>query len=181
MTLFDEFINDVIATEGGYVDDPADSGGETNFGITKSVARAFGYHDDMESLPRSFAKQIYREKYWDKLQLDKIEQLCPSIVKELLDTGINQGVSRSGKYLQKVLNALNMNVSHHHDLVEDGHIGKATHQALKTFIHHRGSEGELVLLRGLNCLQGAFYIELANSRPKDRRFTFGWILNRVVI
>lgn len=181
MTLFDEFINDVIATEGGYVDDPSDSGGETKYGVTKGVARDFGYENSMAALPLSFAKQIYKEKYWDELLLDDIELLCPSIVKELLDTGINQGVSRAGKYLQKVLNSLNGDETCSDDLTVDGHVGPATIRSLKALIRRRGPKGELVLLRGLNCLQGAHYIELSHKRPKDKKFVFGWILNRVVI
>lgn len=36
----DKIINEIIRVEGGYVNDPRDSGGETNFGITVAVARA---------------------------------------------------------------------------------------------------------------------------------------------
>lgn len=38
-----EIIDEIIRVEGGYVNDPADSGGETNFGVTVAVARAHGY------------------------------------------------------------------------------------------------------------------------------------------
>ena len=38
-----KIINEIIGVEGGYVNDPSDSGGETNFGITVAVARQFGY------------------------------------------------------------------------------------------------------------------------------------------
>ena len=39
----DRIINAIIDREGGYVDEPDDSGGETNYGVTKAVARANGY------------------------------------------------------------------------------------------------------------------------------------------
>jgi len=39
----------------------------------------------------------------------------------------------------------------------------------------------LVLCRALNCLQGAYYIELAERREKDERFVYGWLKNRVVL
>ena len=115
------------------------------------------------------------------MRLDEIEKLCPSIVKELLDTGINQGVSRSGRYLQLSLNALNRCETDYADLTIDGFIGNHTVSALRSYLFRRGNQGELVLLRALNCLQGAFYIELSQGRKKDEKFVFGWLLNRVVI
>ena len=41
--------------------------------------------------------------------------------------------------------------------------------------------GEHVMLRALNCLQGAFYINLSRSRQKDETFLYGWLDNRVAI
>ncbi len=48
----------LIAVEGGYVNDSADSGGRTNWGITEAVARAYGYNGEMSELPRSLAAGI---------------------------------------------------------------------------------------------------------------------------
>lgn len=50
----------VIDREGGFVDNPADKGGPTCFGITEAVARANGYSGAMRQLPRSVAETIYR-------------------------------------------------------------------------------------------------------------------------
>jgi hypothetical protein len=36
-----------------------------------------------------------------------------------------------------------------------------------------------VMLKTLNCLQGARYIELAEHRQKNEEFVFGWIRARV--
>jgi hypothetical protein len=52
--------------------------------------------------------------------------------------------------------------------------------ALREYLSKRGpADGAKVLLRALNALQGAFYIGLAESRPKDERFVYGWFFNRV--
>lgn len=181
MTLFDKIIDEIIEIEGGYVNNSNDSGGATKYGITEEVAIEYGYHGDMSDLPLSLAKQIYCNEYWMPLRLDAIEKISPSIVKELLDTGINQGIGRAGEYLQTSLNALNRRASMYPDLMVDNAIGPKTLDALTRYVYHRTSEGELVLLRCLNCLQGAFYIELASNREKDEEFLYGWILNRVVI
>jgi len=56
--------------------------------------------------------------------------------------------------------------------------GPATMNALNRFLIHHD---EYLLLRALNCLQGSFYIELAERREKDERFIKGWLVHRVVI
>jgi len=53
----------LVVREGGYVNNPADKGGPTNFGITEAVARAQGYAGSMQSLPREEAAEIYTRLY----------------------------------------------------------------------------------------------------------------------
>ena len=101
-------IDDIIEVEGGYVNDPSDSGGETKYGVTKIVARKWGYTGDMEKLPYDIAFKIYSGKYWDVLKLDSIANISTYLAKELADTGINMGVVRSGRFLQRCLNVLNL-------------------------------------------------------------------------
>lgn len=180
MTIFDEAIGDILAVEGGYVNDPADSGGETNFGITKAVARECGYNGEMMNLDIVDAKLIYKKRYWDPMRLDLICRIAPGIVKELMDTAVNMGVGRSGQFLQKALNALNRCQELYPDMEVDGKIGAGTIDALKRFKANRGTEGEKVLLRVLNGQQVAFYLDLVNKREKDEKYFYGWILNRVV-
>jgi hypothetical protein len=52
-------------------------------------------------------------------------------------------------------------------------------KALKRYLFLRGRDGQVVLLRMLNALQGAFYIELAERREKDETFIYGWFRARV--
>ena len=66
-------------------------------------------------------------------------------------------------------------------LEADGVIGPATLGALQAFLAQRGAEGETVLLRMLNALQGARYIEISDSRPANEDFTFGWFRTRVAM
>ena len=179
--MFDELIDEIIKIEGGYSKNPNDSGGETIWGVTSAVARQYGYTGVMSKMPVEIAKEIYRRKYWNVLKLDEIEKISPSIVKELLDTGINQGTGRAAEYLQIALNAFNRQGRDYTDVLADGDIGPATIAALRGFIWKRGAIGEIVLLRSLNCLQGAFYINLSYQRQKDEDFVYGWILNRVTI
>ena len=174
-----EIIRGIINREGGYVNDPSDSGGETNFGITKDVARANGYKGKMRKLSRSTAFDIYVKRYWDALNLDEVELVSPAVAEEMADTAVNMGVGRAGRFLQRSLNVFNNRGRDWHDLKVDGKIGRSTMRALKAYLHRRGVPGEKVLLRALNALQGAKYIELAERYEKNERFAFGWLATRV--
>lgn len=167
----------LIMLEGGYVDDPMDSGGKTKYGITESVAREHGYHGSMKDLSLEKAKEIYRKDYWDALCLDDVSEYSYDIAYELFDTGVNMGVVRATKFLQRSLNVLNNRQSYYDDLSVDGVMGNKTITAFNAYMEKRKTS--MVLLRMLNCLQGAFYIDLAERREKDERFIYGWFLNRI--
>lgn len=179
--LFDALVGKLIGVEGGYVNDPADSGGETIWGITKATARENGYAGPMCDMTRSQAAAIYRAKYWAKPGLYLIAPLSPSVAEELLDTGVNAGTGTAGMLLQRALNVLNRGAVDYADIKVDGAIGPATAQALAAFLKRNGALGERRLLKVLNSLQGAYYVELAERREKDERFINGWFDNRVAL
>lgn len=176
-----EAVAEVIRVEGGYVHDPSDSGGETNYGITLKVARGEGYNGRMRDMPRHFAERVYLKSYWDKNRLDQVAERSEKIALEIFDTAVNQGNSRAAGFFQRALNALNMEEQSYRDNKVDGVIGSRTLEAFNAFMDLRGDKGELVMLRILNCLQGAFYVSLVESRSKDEKFIFGWMLSRVKI
>lgn len=97
MIDFDKAFERLIGHEGGYVNDPADPGGETMYGITKRVAVEYGYTGPMKSLSLGQAKDIARKQYWDKVSANKFPG---AIAFELFDMAYNHGVSRSAKILQ---------------------------------------------------------------------------------
>jgi lysozyme family protein len=171
----------VLGKEAGYSDDPRDSGGQTKYGITEAVARAFGYVGPMNLLGLDQAKAIYRSRYWDALQLDRVASVAPAVAGELFDTAVNLGTDQAAIFLQRALNVLNKEGSWYPDVKADGRIGSMTLASLREFVCRRGAEGQLVLMRALNALQGAFYVELAERRAKDEAFVYGWLLNRVEI
>lgn len=182
MNHFDNEFDRVVLIEGGYADDPMDSGGKTKYGVTEAVARAYGYLGEMRDLPLPIARAIYRERYWDYLRLDEVADLSPTVAAEMFDTAVNCGQATAGKWLQTAINAFNQQGSLYADITVDGAVGKMTVAALKSYFrtHARfGKDAEVVLLRALNSQQGAFYLDLAASRQKDERFVFGWLRNRV--
>jgi len=175
-----QLIDGVIDREGGYVNHPADRGGPTCFGITEAVARAQGYHGAMRDLPRDEAAAIYRRLYWSRPAFDQIERRSPALAAELFDTGVNMGPAVAVTFLQRALTALNRNGTDYVDLTPDGRVGPMTLSALDAFFAVRGKAvGETVLLRALEALQGERYLRLAERRPANEAFLYGWLANRI--
>lgn len=169
----------LIGREGRYSNNPADSGGETMWGITVANARRYGYHGPMRSMPRSEAERIYVQRYIVGPGFDDVLAISERIGEELVDTGVNMGPAVASLFLQRALNAFNRQGKDYADISEDGDTGPATIRALKALLAKRGKDGETALFRALNAQQGAKYLELSRSRPKDEEFAFGWFLNRV--
>ncbi len=175
----DEIIAEIVRREGGYVNDPRDAGGETNWGVTIAVARANGYDGPMRDMPRSTAERIYRKRYVEAPGFDKIAVLSPAIGAELVDTGVNMGPQVAARFLQRALNSLNRGQADYADLIVDGDAGQNTRAALAAFLAKRGQTGLTVMLRALNALQGERYIAISEARPANEAFVYGWLANRV--
>lgn len=96
--MYNKAISIVLEHEGGYVNNPRDAGGETNFGISK---RAYPYLD-IARLSVFTAAEIYRRDYWEKCRCDDLPEgldLC------VVDFAVNAGVSRASKVLQEIVGA----------------------------------------------------------------------------
>ena len=112
---FDAAFDNLLKHEGGFSDHTADPGGKTRYGITEAVAQEFGYRGEMRELPLDLAKRIYKDRYWDACQADKL----PSDVRYIVfDGAVNSGVGQSIKWLQRACGVL-----------DDGVVGPKTIQA----------------------------------------------------
>src|SRR4051812_19632198 len=147
----------------------------------------------MRQLPREEAVAIYRRLYWLGPRFDEVAKRSSRIAGELFDTGANMGPAVAATFLQRALTALNRNGQDYPDLVPDGRIGPVTLAALDAFLAARGASppvglgggdqqrtsGETVLLRALEALQGERYLRLAERRPANEAFLYGWLANRI--
>lgn len=177
--MIDDLIDAVIDREGGYVHHPADRGGATRFGITVAVARANGYVGEMRHFTRPAAVAIYKRLYWLGAGFDRVAERAPVLAAELFDTGVNMGPSVAATFLQRALNALNRGASDYPDIILDGRIGVQTLGALDRFLATRGRSGETVLVKAVEALQGERYLSLAERRPGNEAFLYGWLANRL--
>ena len=174
-------IDDVLRAEGGYVNDPHDKGGETNFGITVAVARANGYQGAMRDLPVALARAIYLARYITGPKFDQVLAIHVGIGAELIDTGVNMGPRVAAEFLQRWLNGFNDTGARYPVLTVDGSLGAQSLGALAAFLTWRGQEGAAVMLRALNCLQAARYLDITEANKTQRRFLFGWLRTRVAL
>jgi lysozyme family protein len=179
MTAIGALIDAVIDREGDYSDHPADRGGPTRFGITQGVARANGYAGAMRTLPRSLAETIYRRLYWDQPGYGFVAQNSAAVAAELFDTAVNMGPATATGFLQRALNALNRNQKDYADVQVDGAVGARTLGAMRAFFALRGDGGAAALLKAMEALQGERYIALAETRPANEAFLYGWLANRI--
>lgn len=177
-----EIINHVLEIETGeYTNDPADSGGETKWGWTKKALRDMGWLGDVKNLTREEAFDMYWTRFVTKSGYGDVMAVSDAIGAELVDTAVNMGEYWAGWFLQVSLNAFNDGGARYPDILEDGRVGRNTIKALDKFLKYRGVEGEKTILKALNCLQGARFLELSSNYPKNERFVYGWIRQRVEI
>lgn len=178
---FDHAFAHTVGIEGGYSNNPKDRGGPTKYGITEKVARAEGYQGDMRDLPLMFAKQVYKRRYWDVLNLNAIDKIASPVAHELFDTGVNMGQGTAAIFFQRCLNALNRNGEDYADVLVDGVIGARSVEAFERFWVKRGMTGIKVMTSLLNALQAARYVDICERDRTQEEFAFGWVHNRVTI
>jgi lysozyme family protein len=166
---FEKAFEMVIGHEGGYVDDPTDRGGETKYGITKK----YYPEEDIKNLTLTRAKEIYYDNYWKhkKLDLDKLADFHEKLAIELFDTGVNQGIVTSAKYLQESLNLLNRNEKLFDDMKVDGWAGNTTFGCL----YKLRSYDKPALLKCVNGLQFMRYYDIVEDDPTQEKFFSGWM------
>lgn len=185
MTIKD-IIDGAIKREGGYTFHPSDRGGPTNWGITavtlgqwRKLPRA-ATAEEVSDMPIAEARAIYYDRYVRRPGFSLIAEVSMPVAEEVIDSGVNFGPSVPGVWLQRWLTALNRMGRDYPDLTVDGRVGPVTTAALAAFLRVRGDHGERVLVTGLNCSQGARYLELAEARGSQESFLYGWVSGRVL-
>jgi lysozyme family protein len=118
-TNFDACLAIILQSEGGYSNNPADSGGPTNLGITLGTLTSWEGHQatisDVQALTPATVQPIYEANYWRAAGCDS----CPAGVDLMVfDMAVNQGTGRAIRSLQAALN-----------IPQDGVVGPITRGA----------------------------------------------------
>lgn len=145
MISFNEAFDRLIGHEGGYVDNPEDPGGETNWGISK---RSYP-NVDIKALTRDGAKAIYRRDFWDRINAD---WFYDGVAFQLFDFAVNSGIETAIRYFQRAIG-----------VADDGHWGPISQAAAEKL-----SESDSIML--LNAERLDFMTRLKNWPNASR----GW-------
>lgn len=147
----------ILKWEGGFVNDPNDSGGATNKGVTLATYRRYKGEsatvDDLKAITDADWTNIFKQMYWDKFKADEI---ASQTVANLCVDWFWMSGTKAIKYVQRLIYA-----------DEDGIVGKQTLARLN-------AKGESLVLDIYNCRKD-FYHRIVASRPSQKRFLRGWI------
>ncbi len=166
MTDFENcFLRLIDEVEGReYTNHKDDDGGPTKFGITQStLSRFYGRPasiDDVKNLTETTASFIYRDMYWEPLQLDRVH--CATTAWVLFNQAVNFGPGKIARQTQVIL------VSMGHTLTVDGIFGPMSVNALN-------EAPPKDFLAGFIKSRYVSYARSAVQDPGDLKFLVGWM------
>jgi len=163
-----KIIEKVLQLEGGLVNDPADSGGITNFGITLPFLRQFqktATEEDIKSLTKEAAIHIYLTLF----SISKTQLLPMPLQPIFFDTVVMSGAKKAVVLLQRTLNLPCYNSGQY--LLEDGILGEKTLNELLKIWEDFG----LQVVNSYADIREEFFNAHADISPAKEKFLKGWI------
>ena len=173
-----QIAEEIVAREGGFVNDPDDPGGATNHGVTIGTLRRLGIDvnrdtridvADVRALTRAQAVEIYLEHYYTRPGIAALPEVIQASV---FDMYVNAG-GNAVKILQRLLTDMGFPCD------PDGAIGPQTIRAAQ--MAYEAAPGHLADAYGI--ARRNYYYALADSRPASRKFARrrdggkgGWIV-----
>ncbi len=168
----------IVAREGGYVNDPDDPGGATKHGVTIHTMRSLGLDldedgdvdaDDVRRVTPELATDLFIDHYF---QRPRIHLLPEPLQATVFDMQVNAG-SNAVRILQRLLRDMGL------DILVDGVIGPQTARAAHAALQQ--APGHLVDAYGI--ARRNYYYRLADGRPASRKYARrrdggkgGWIV-----
>ena len=165
MPSVQQIAEEIVAREGGYVNDPDDPGGATKHGVTLGTLRRLGLDltgdgkvsvADVKRLSRAQAVEIFIEHYYRRPRIGELpEALQPSV----FDMYVNSGAS-AVRILQRLLNQMGQRVA------VDGVTGPQTIAGARAAA--RAAPDHIADAYGI--ARRNFYFRLADQRPASRKY-----------
>lgn len=174
-----QIAEEIVAREGGFVNDPDDPGGATNFGVTIHTMRRLGLDldrdgdvdvADVRSLTRDRATEIFIEHYYNRPRIDQLPEPLRATV---FDMQVNAGAN-AVRILQRLLRDVLGQ-----EIAVDGAIGPQTIAAAEAALTQAPDH----LVDAYGIARRNFYYRLADRRPASRKYARrrdggkgGWIV-----
>ncbi len=175
MAEFGPAIDVILKHEGGWVDDPADPGGETNFGLSMLIIRreklkpsdlglageTFS-HGSLQAMTEAAAREVYRQLFWDRFGYGQIAD--QAVATKVFDCAVNMGPTWGHRLAQYAANECGASPA----LEADGFLGPKTFSALNA-VNPR------VWLKAMCAQMAARYRLIAAARPRSVKFLPCWL------
>jgi lysozyme family protein len=165
----EQIITSLLATEAGYVDNPADKGGPTNFGITQMVLTAWRgtvcTPADVKAMSSIEASAIYMDRFIKSPGFDRI--LDDPLRAAVVDAGVQHSPARAARWLQELAG-----------VQADGLFGPVSATAVNA-LDPRQARARFIATRAR--FYGRIIADDANKLAKDRgihtqgEFAAGWM------
>lgn len=165
MPSVEEVAAQIVAREGGYVNDPDDPGGATNYGVTIGTMKSLGLDlnkdgrvdaNDVKMLTRAQAQQIFVEHYFRR---PRLAELPPAVQASVFDMYVNAGAN-AVKILQRLVARMGFAAS------ADGVIGPQTLAAA----HDAAAAAPDHFADAYGIARRNYYYSLADQRPASRKY-----------
>lgn len=166
---------EILRNEGGFVNNPADPGAATNYGIStpfvNSHLQFFGLTKpatprDIMAISPSLAVQAYIKFFYQAAHFDQLPNVG-NIVVQLFDLAVNTGVRYSTGQAEAV-----KVLQHALQIAVDGELGPGTLAALEAAITHNGVQ---VVNNAIVSARCAYYRQVVAAHPQDAQFLDGWM------
>ena len=160
-----QIAKEIVAREGGYVNDPDDPGGATKYGVTIHTMRRLGLDkdadgritpEDVRRLTRAEAEAIFVDHYFRRPRIDR---LPPVLQASVFDMYVNAG-GNAVKILQRLLVRMGEQVD------VDGAIGPQTVRASEN-AYSRAPDH---IADAYGIARRNYYFRLADRRPASRKY-----------
>ncbi|UWQ93108.1 holin-associated N-acetylmuramidase [Aliisedimentitalea scapharcae] len=160
-----QIAEEIVAREGGFVNDPDDPGGATKYGVTIHTMRRLGLDltgdgvvgvADVRRLSRAKAVDIFITHYFEQPRIDEIPVVLQA---SLFDMYVNAG-GNAVKILQRMLRDMGYGVS------VDGAIGPQTLRAVRQAV----APNAVALRDAYGVARRNYYFRLADRRVASRKY-----------
>jgi lysozyme family protein len=157
--MIDEIITDILKAEGWdtYTNDPADRGGPTKWGITQKAWAEWRGRDvtpeEVEQITEPQARDFYEAVY---IVSPRFNQLPERLRAMVIDCGVNHGVTRASKWVQKAVGAK-----------EDGMIGPKTLAAVD-------AENPIAVYSRISAYRIQLYGRIVSKDHTQAKWISGW-------
>jgi lysozyme family protein len=159
MASFSKAFAYLMQNEGGYVDNPNDTGGKTKFGITEGIYSFYldrrASEDDMMSITKDIAQAVYKKFFWDPLKLDEV--VSDGVATAIFDQVVNRGQSSVSRDVQRLIG-----------VKTDGIVGHLTIMAI-----NEQDPKEFII--NFSRVTAFAYKSIAANNPSKQEFLTGWI------